>query len=74
MTLEQNIQQLIKQYQKLQERDLLHAKNAYYQFQSDMWQALADNFAIIVEDLQQALYTADDVSLTEKKATDKEGV
>ena len=54
MTLENNIRALITQYQKLQQRHQFHAQNAYYKFQSDMWQAMADDFGIIVEDLQQA--------------------
>lgn len=66
MKLEDHIRALITQYQKLQKRHQFHAQNAYYQFQSDMWQAMADDFGIIVEDLQQALYCADDVPLTEQ--------
>ncbi len=66
MKLEDHIKALIEQYQKLQKRHKFHADNAYYQFQSDMWQAMADDFGIIVEDLQQALYNADDVNLTEQ--------
>ena len=61
MTLEEHIQALIKQYQKLQRRHKLHAENAYYKFQSDMWQAMSDDYAIMVEDLQQALENAEDV-------------
>lgn len=61
MKLEDNIRALITQYQKLQQRHKLHAENAYYKFQSDMWQAMADDFGIIVEDLEQALFMADDV-------------
>lgn len=60
MTLEEEIQTLIKQYQKLQERHLMRAKNAYYQFQGDMFQVMSDDYAIIVEDLQQALRDAED--------------
>ena len=61
MKLEDNIRALITQYQKLQQRHKLHAENAYYKFQADMWQAMADDFGIIVEDLEQALFVADDV-------------
>lgn len=61
MTLEENIQALIKQYQKLQRRHKQRADNAYYQFQSEMWQAMSDDYAIMVEDLQQALENAEDV-------------
>lgn len=66
MKLEDHIRALITQYQKLQKRHKLHAENAYYKFQSDMWQAMADDFGIIVEDLQQALYCADDVKPTDQ--------
>ena len=66
MTLEDHIRALITQYQKLQKRHQFHAQNAYYKFQSDMWQAMADDFGIIVEDLQQALYCADDVKTPER--------
>lgn len=66
MKLEDHIRALITQYQKLQKRHQFHAQNAYYQFQSDMWQAMADDFGIIVEDLQQALYCADDVKPPEQ--------
>ena len=66
MTLEDKIRALITQYQKLQQRHQFHAQNAYYKFQSDMWQAMADDFGIIVEDLQQALYCADDVKPSER--------
>lgn len=48
MKLEDHIRALIEQYQKLQKRHKFHADNAYYQFQSDMWQAMADDFGIIV--------------------------
>lgn len=61
MTLEERIRALITQYQKLPRRHKLRADNAYYQFQSEMWQAMSDDYAIIVEDLQQALENADDV-------------
>ena len=61
MTLEERIRALITQYQKLQRRHKLRADNAYYQFQSEMWQAMSDDYAIIVEDSQQALENADDV-------------
>ena len=66
MKLEDKIRALITQYQKLQQRHKLHAENAYYKFQSDMWQAMADDFGIIVEDLQQALYCSDDVKPPEQ--------
>lgn len=66
MKLEDKIRALITQYQKLQRRHKLHAENAYYKFQADMWQAMADDFGIIVEDLQQALYCADDVKPPEQ--------
>ena len=39
MTLEEHIQALITQYQKMQQRHKMRADNAYYQFQSEMWQA-----------------------------------
>lgn len=42
MKLEDHIRALIAQYQKLQQRHQFHAQNAYYKFQSDMWQAMAD--------------------------------
>ena len=58
MTLEEHIQALITQYQKLQNRHKMRADNAYYQFQSEMWQAMSDDYAIMVEDLQQALENA----------------
>jgi hypothetical protein len=61
MTLEEHIQALITQYQKLQHRHKMRADNAYYQFQSEMWQAMSDDYAIMVEDLQQALENAEDV-------------
>lgn len=61
MKLEDHIRELITQYQKLQKRHKLHAENAYYKFQADMWQAMSDDFGIIVEDLQQALFVSDDV-------------
>lgn len=61
MKLEDHIRALITQYQKLQKRHKLHAENAYYKFQADMWQAMSDDFGIIVEDLQQALFVSDDV-------------
>ena len=61
MTLEEHIQALIAQYQKLQRRHKMRADNAYYQFQSEMWQAMSDDYAIMVEDLQQALENAEDV-------------
>lgn len=61
MKLEDKIRALITQYQKLQKRHKLHAENAYYKFQADMWQAMADDFGIIVEDLELALFAADDV-------------
>lgn len=66
MKLEDHIRALIAQYQKLQQRHQIHAQNAYHKFQSDMWQAMADDFGIIVEDLQQALYCADDVKPPER--------
>ena len=66
MKLEDHIRALIAQYQHLQQRHKLHAENAYYKFQADMWQAMADDFGIIVEDLQQALCNADDVKHTEQ--------
>lgn len=66
MKLEDHIMALITQYQKLQQRQQFHAQNAYYKFQSDMWQAMADDFGIIVEDLQHALYCADDVKPPER--------
>lgn len=66
MKLEDHIRALITQYQKIQQRHQFHAQNAYYKFQSDMWQAMADDFGIIVEDLQQALYCADDVKPPER--------
>ena len=66
MKLEDHIRSLITQYQHLQQRHKLHAENAYYKFQADMWQAMADDFGIIVEDLQQALCNADDVKHTEQ--------
>lgn len=68
MKLEDHIRALIAQYQKLQKRHQFHAQNAYYKFQSDMWQAMADDFGIIVEDLQQALYCADDVKAGAKES------
>ena len=58
MTLEEHIQALITQYQKMQKRHKMRADNAYYQFQSEMWQAMSDDYAIMVEDLQQALENA----------------
>lgn len=61
MTLEEHVRTLIVQYQKLQKRHTLHAQNAYYKFQSDMWQAMADDFGIIVEDLQNAIANAEDI-------------
>ena len=61
MTLEERIRELITQYQKLQRRHKMRADNAYYQFQSEMWQAMSDDYAIMVEDLQQALENAEDV-------------
>lgn len=61
MTLEERIRALITQYQKLQRRHKMRADNAYYQFQSEMWQAMSDDYAIMVEDLQQALENAEDV-------------
>lgn len=61
MTLEEHIQALIKQYQKMQRRHKLRADNSYYQFQSEMWQAMSDDYAIMVEDLQQSLENAEDV-------------
>lgn len=61
MTLEERIRSLITQYQKLQRRHKMRADNAYYQFQSEMWQAMSDDYAIMVEDLQQALENAEDV-------------
>lgn len=61
MTLEEHIQALIMQYQKMQRRHKMRADNAYYQFQSEMWQAMSDDYAIMVEDLQQALENAEDV-------------
>lgn len=61
MTLEEHIQALIPQYQKMQRRHKMRADNAYYQFQSEMWQAMSDDYAIMVEDLQQALENAEDV-------------
>lgn len=67
MKLEDHIRALITQYQKLQQRHQFHAQNAYYKFQSDMWQAMADDFGIIVEDLQQALDCADDVKPPERQ-------
>lgn len=62
MTLEERIRALITQYQKLQRRHKMRADNAYYQFQSEMWQAMSDDYAIMVEDLQQALENAEDVN------------
>lgn len=61
MTLEEHIQALITQYKKMQKRHKMRADNAYYKFQSDMWQAMSDDYAIMVEDLQQALENAEDV-------------
>lgn len=61
MTLEEHIQALITQCQKLQRRHKMRADNAYYQFQSEMWQAMSDDYAIMVEDLKQALENAEDV-------------
>ena len=61
MTLEEHIQALITQYQNMQQRHKMRADNAYYQFQSEMWQAMSDDYAIMVEDLQQALENAEDV-------------
>ena len=61
MTLEEHIQALITQYQRMQQRHKMRADNAYYQFQSEMWQAMSDDYAIMVEDLQQALENAEDV-------------
>lgn len=61
MTLEEHIQALITQYQRMQKRHKMRADNAYYQFQSEMWQAMSDDYAIMVEDLQQALKNAEDV-------------
>lgn len=61
MKLEDHIKALITQYQQLQQRHKIHAVNAYYKFQADMWQAMADDFGIIVEDLELALFEADDV-------------
>lgn len=61
MTLEEHIQELIMQYQKMQKRHKMRADNAYYQFQSEMWQAMSDDYAIMVEDLQQALENAEDI-------------
>lgn len=69
MELEDHIRALITQYQKIQQRHQFHAQNAYYKFQADMWQAMADDFGIIVEDLQQALYCSDDVKPTEQPET-----
>lgn len=66
MKLEDHIKALIEQYQKLQKRHKFRAENAYYQFQSDMWQAMSDDFGIMVEDLQQALLNADDVKHTKQ--------
>lgn len=48
MTLEERIRALITQYQKLQRRHKMRADNAYYQFQSEMWQAMSDDYAIMV--------------------------
>ena len=62
MTLEEHIQALIAQYQKMQRRHKRRADNAYYQFQSEMWSAMSDDYAIMVEDLQQALENAEDVN------------
>jgi hypothetical protein len=45
----------------MQRRHKLRADNSYYQFQSEMWQAMSDDYAIMVEDLQQALENAEDV-------------
>lgn len=50
-----------QQYQRMQQRHKMRADNAYYQFQSEMWQAMSDDYAIMVEDLQQALENAEDV-------------
>ncbi len=61
MTLEEHIQELITQCQRMQQRHKMRADNAYYQFQSEMWQAMSDDYAIMVEDLQQALENAEDV-------------
>ena len=61
MTLEEHIQALISQYQRMQQRHKMRADNAYYQFQSEMWQAMSDDYAIMAEDLQQALENAEDV-------------
>lgn len=58
MTLEEHIQALITQYQKMQKRHKMRADKAYYQFQIEMWQAMSDDYAIMVEDLQQALENA----------------
>ena len=44
MTLEEHIQALIAQYQKMQQRHKMRADNAYYQFQSEMWQAMSDDY------------------------------
>lgn len=74
MKLEDHIRTLIAQYQQLQQRHKIHAVNAYYKFQADMWQAMADDFSIMVEDLQQALYNADDVNLTEQPEPQKPDV
>lgn len=40
----------------------MRVDNAYYQFQSEMWQAMSDDYAIMVEDLQQALENAEDIA------------
>ena len=62
MTLEEHIQAIITQYQKMQRRYKLHAENAYFQFQRDRWQVMSYDYAIMVEDLQQALENAEDVN------------
>ena len=62
MTLEKHILALITHYQKMQRRHKMRADNSYYQFQSEMWQAMSDDYAIMVEDLQQALENAEDIN------------
>ena len=57
MTLEEHIQALITQYQKMQKRHKMRAVNAYYQFQSEMWQAMSDDYAIMVEDCSRRFRT-----------------
>lgn len=58
MTLEEHIQALITQYQKLQHRHKMRADNAYYQFQGDAQRLLLQ--AVLPGVRQKAARQADD--------------